>query len=137
MSNFKRQKSILPKRLAKQAELHFKSGFRSGGGKTDSSLGGWRPREITAKRNIGRAILVDTGLLRRDIKVRSATWANMEIGTGAATKNYASVHNKGLRSGRGKGFKMPKREFIGKSAALSQKTRTMIKTTIKNIFNGV
>jgi phage gpG-like protein len=26
---------------------------------------------------------------------------------------YAAIHNEGLRAGRGKGFKMPKRQFMG------------------------
>lgn len=46
---------------------------------------------------------------------------------------YAAVHNEGLRAGRGKGFTMPKRQFIGDS----QKINEMIETEIDNLFNKI
>lgn len=36
-------------------------------------------------------------------------------------KIYAQVHNEGLKAGRGKGFKMPKRQFIGPSVLMTRK----------------
>lgn len=136
LSKFNRQKSILPIRIAGQSLNHFKEGFKKGGGMTDASKGGWKPRRQTARRNTGRALLVDSGVLRRDMKRITATWSRIEVGTSARTKDYAGVHNRGLRSGRGRGFTMPKREFIGKSKDLERKNIQMIRTTIKNILNG-
>jgi phage gpG-like protein len=48
-------------------------------------------------------------------------------------KIYAEVHNKGLRAGRGKGFIMPKRQFIGKSALLNKKIANKISIKMRNL----
>ena len=129
LANFNRQKSILPKRLANQSVNHFKEGFDNGGGKTDASKSGWKRRKAGTKRNVGRAILVDSGALKRDIKTLNATWRYIRVGTSSRTIKYASRHNKGLAG-------MPKREFIGKSKELTSKNWKMIRTTIKMVFNG-
>lgn len=47
---------------------------------------------------------------------------------------YAAVHNEGLRAGRGKGFQMPRRQFIGESKELTAEIETMIETELKNIL---
>ena len=49
-------------------------------------------------------------------------------------KIYAQVHNEGLRAGRGKGFKMPKRPFIRKSAILIDNISINIKNRMHNIL---
>jgi len=48
-------------------------------------------------------------------------------------KGYAEVHNKGLRAGRGKGFIMPKRQFIGESVLLKRKWTTKINQLLKSL----
>lgn len=47
---------------------------------------------------------------------------------------YAAVHNEGLRAGRGKGFQMPRRQFIGKSKELTAEIEKMIETELKKIL---
>jgi len=47
---------------------------------------------------------------------------------------YAKVHNEGLRAGRGKGFVMPKRQFIGKSATHDKMNHRSILKIIKSIM---
>lgn len=47
---------------------------------------------------------------------------------------YARVHNEGLRAGRGRGFKMPKRQFIGESRELTKKVEEIIETEIGKIL---
>jgi len=49
---------------------------------------------------------------------------------------YAAVHNEGLRAGRGKGFTMPKRQFIGESQELTQKVNHLIETELTNILKS-
>lgn len=49
-------------------------------------------------------------------------------------KIYADVHNRGLKAGRGAGFIMPKRQFIGPSALLQTKITTKITTRINSIM---
>ena len=48
---------------------------------------------------------------------------------------YAIVHNEGLRAGRGKGFKMPKRQFIGESAVLNNKISLIIDEELTKILD--
>lgn len=47
---------------------------------------------------------------------------------------YAAVHNEGLQSGRGKGFKMPKRQFVGTTSALRKKIGIKIQQKLRPIW---
>ena len=49
---------------------------------------------------------------------------------------YAAVHNEGLRAGRGKGFTMPKRQFIGESKELNEKIETLVETELTKVLNS-
>ena len=113
-------KRRMPIRLAVTVEKHFRSGFEKGGYQTEASRAGWKARKRTEKGN-RRGILIKSGTLRRDVKQRQATFYAVVVGTSNRTVDYADVHNSGLRSGRGKGFTMPKREFIGESRDLNEK----------------
>lgn len=64
---------------------------------------GWAPN---------RAILVKSGALRRSLKILNGGKYSVYI---TSNLPYANVHNEGLRAGRGKGFIMPKRKFVGDS----------------------
>jgi phage gpG-like protein len=48
---------------------------------------------------------------------------------------YAAVHNYGLRAGRGKGFTMPKRQFIGKNKELIAIILKEIEQEINKVFH--
>jgi len=134
-ANFRKLQRVLPKILGEQAASHFKQGFERGGGMTDA--GSWKPRkrqERARTKDVNqRATLVKSGVLKKDIKRRKTSWAETVVSTSALTEDYASVHNQGLRAGRGKGFTMPKREFIGESARLRAKGQLTIQKEIKNI----
>ena len=121
----------LPILLANQIERHFELGFRQGGGQTDESRGGWKPRKAADK---GRGILIKSGTLRKDVRQREARFASIRVGTSGITQRYADVHNSGLRSGRGKGFTMPQREFIGKSKDLEKKNEKIIARELKRML---
>ena len=54
----------------------------------------WKRRKPTAKRNKGRALLVDTGRLKRSIRIKQASWSGVIIGSDV---QYAGVHNEGFR----------------------------------------
>lgn len=43
---------------------------------------------------------------------------------------YSAVHNKGLRAGRGKGFIMPKRQFMGDHPRVHEKAKEIINQEI-------
>lgn len=49
---------------------------------------------------------------------------------------YAAVHNEGLKAGRGKGFQMPRRQFIGESRELNGKVEKLIEDELRKIFNS-
>ena len=125
---FKRLQHSLPKILGNDTENHFKEGFRRGGGMTDA--GSWKPRK---RSDFGRAILVQSGTLRRDIKRRQTSWGRTVVSTSQLTEDYAAVHNRGLRAGRGRGFQMPKREFIGESRILRNRLKISIQKELKRL----
>lgn len=114
------------------AANHFTTSFRNQGF-TDESLQSWQPRKRTERSRMGnRAILVKSGRLRRSIRSKRFGFLSVKILTDVP---YASVHNNGERSGRGRGFKMPKRQFIGYSGVLNRKIIAKMDVTIKRIFN--
>lgn len=150
LKNMSRDKKQMPLILGNIAKNHFLEGFRKGGGQTDASRGGWKER----KTDPGRAILVKSGKLRRDIKVRKATFNKIVIGTGGITKDYAEAQNEGTKMtvtekqkgyfiaqyNKAKGDKkkfwanmigaqtitIPQREYIGNSTVLNRKLKKRI-----------
>lgn len=94
------------------------------------SLQPWRPRKNpnkwgqAPKRN-SRAILVDTGRLRRSIRVVRSNWQEIVIGTDVP---YAKAHNEGLRIGEIQKVKQHTRKItkIGIVKTISQKKKTKI-----------
>ena len=152
LKNFEKQKVMMPKILGNLAKNHFVEGFRSGGGQTDASRGGWKKRDTDP----GRAILVGpgSGKLKRDIRVKIANFKKIVVGTSSMTQDYSESHNKGTSmtvtakqrgyfmakamesTGTKKAFwtrmigaetiTIPKREFIGKSRSLALKIKKRI-----------
>lgn len=128
----------LPRVIANDSLNHFLQGFRNGGGQTDA--GRWRKRKLRirdftskskkvkarVRKQAGRAVLVDTGALRRDVRVRRTTIKSIVIGTQSIA--YARRHNEGLTDKLGR--KMPKREFLGDSRKLDKKN---VKTILRKI----
>jgi phage gpG-like protein len=127
---YKKFQQDAPKVIANESKNHFLEGFRKGGGQTDDSKGGWRQRESTAKRNSGRAILVDTGALRRSISVLKATFKEIIIASTGI--QYAARHNEGITDKKGR--KMPKREFIGDSKDLNEKNKKTMAKLLAKVF---
>lgn len=73
-----------------------------------------------------RAILTgDTGDLGRSIEIKSVEQGQATIWTSPSAfgskQPYGAVHNDGLKAGRGAGFKMSKRQFIGRTDALDDR----------------
>jgi phage gpG-like protein len=102
----------------------------------------WKPRKAPLtglkswdKWNSGRAVLIGQGGqggLRGSIK--GTIIQRSGIVRVASNKVYAAVHNEGLRAGRGRGFTMPKRQFIGDSAGLMRKIEGIIHRNINPIL---
>jgi phage gpG-like protein len=141
---------VLPVTVGALAVKHFKANFQKGGF-VNGWLHAWKP----AKR------LLATKIPRRRSKgklvERKKKPASMRYKTLLSAKNhlrdsimykamrggvriynnveYANVHNAGLRSGRGKGFRMPKRQFMGKSAELDKLVQKTIEKELTKILN--
>lgn len=121
---FKREMRKLPKLIANEAVNEFTENFRRQGFK-DQSTRKWKQRK--GNTDPGRGILIGKGggnKLSRSIRKLRASQKRVIVGS---TIHYAGVHNYGLKAGRGKGFTMPKRQFIGHSKALSDKIIKLIK----------
>jgi phage gpG-like protein len=78
---------------------------------------GSRKGEKVARNAWGRRkILTGTGDLGRSIEYKITGEGEITVMTAPdafSREPYGRVHNEGLRAGRGKGFIMPKRQFIG------------------------
>lgn len=89
-------------------------------------------RKLTEVRSVkNRGILIKTGALRRSLMTRRFGYLRIKI---ISSLPYARVHNYGERAGRGKGFIMPKRQFVGYSESMNRKIVAKIDGTIKQIF---
>ena len=68
----------------------------------------------------------DTGDLGRSIEIKSVEQGRATIWTSpqafGSKEPYGAVHNEGLKAGRGAGFTMPRRQFIGDTDELRRKT---------------
>ena len=118
----------------------------------DTTLEPWKPRSRTRRggeRRQSGAILVDSGRLKRSIRVVSADSNRVIIGTDVP---YAEIHNEGLdgevsvrkhsrRSRKGrlhivKAHKrrvhMPQRRFLGESQALATQLEELMIKELKN-----
>ncbi len=128
IAQFKRKKSTLPRKVGEIAKNHFLDNFRKGGF-VDRTLERWeRLKDGTESR------LTRSGKLKRSIRVKSARFARIVIGTTGVV--YAAIHNfglKGLAFGRS-AFNMPKRQFIGNSRLMDRKIIREIDNEVKRIF---
>lgn len=89
--------STAPKRIAADAERHFKDSFRNQGF-TDRVLVKWRPlrKPRTSKGKVlqGR-ILKGRGLLANSVRVAQADWNSIQVVAGGQHVRYAKIHNEG------------------------------------------
>lgn len=129
-SKVKKVKAVTPRLIAGIATEHFKQSFRDGGF-TDDRLNPWAKRKrgnkadrATKKR---RAILVDSGDLRRSIKPRRFTFNQIVVGSYGTT--YAKRHNRGLDG-------MTKRQFIGGSHKMNLQIKLLIRKRFKKAIQN-
>ena len=124
LKKFAAFKQSAPKVIANNSLNWFLKGFRTGGGQTDA--GKWQPRKPNAKRNEGRALLVNTGALSRDFQVIKAVFGQIVLGTKRIP--YAIRHNEGLNG-------MPKREFAGESKELNKQNEGLLTKMLNKVMN--
>ena len=126
---------------------HFNSSFINEGF-TNRSLVKWKERkkpkglkgralEAWEKKNAGRAILVSHSADTKGGHLKDSISSEISGDSVifSSDKPYAAVHNEGLLSGRGSGFTMPQRQFIGPSEVLENQIIDKLTKEIINIFN--
>lgn len=91
-SHFKQVLRYAPGMLGNEAVNFFTDSFRSQGW-LGNRFEPWKRRRTDGKRK-GRSILVDTGRLRRSIRITSNSSGIVKIGTDVP---YAKAHNEGFR----------------------------------------
>lgn len=91
--HFKNVLLYAPGMLGNDAVNFFLDSFKRQGW-LGNSIEPWRQRSTKAKRNKGRAILIDTGRLRRSIRITGISAGVVTIGTDVP---YAKAHNEGFR----------------------------------------
>jgi phage gpG-like protein len=154
LAKVKASNHIVLAQAATTAVNHFKANFKVGGF-VDRGVDKWKPRKkedkTFKKKGTKRGVLIGPGggtlkkaIARTAISAKSATIGikdkvvvrTNKDGTKkkVSTALYGSVHNFGLRAGRGSGFTMPKRQFIGESHKLNEKISRLIKRHVKKIL---
>lgn len=93
VSEYIKFRDDLPKVLGQEAVNFAKDNFRKQGFQ-DAGIDKWKPRSAGSPRNKGRAILVDTGRLKRSVAVLRITRSEAWIGSDTT---YARIHNEGGR----------------------------------------
>ena len=151
-TNLRKVATNIKKEVAITALNHYKDKFLEGNGKWDgvkwedpqrktyepilrqqSSKKGApkRPKYLKGytKRDKTRATLVGKGVLSRSIKYR------IEASRIVFYSNvpYAKTHNDGEKAGKGAGFMMPKRTFLGMEKPLEIKIENIIKKNLNTL----
>jgi phage gpG-like protein len=127
----------VPRVIGVEGKNFFEDSWRKQGWE-DNGINKWKPRKappkttatgkvskayLNWKRKNNRPILYSHASDRKGIHLKDSIRAIPGIGrvTFATSKPYAQVHNEGGRAGRGKGFRMPKRKYMGRSRALDRR----------------
>ena len=90
------------------------------------------PNPLTEAKRTRKILAGDTANLKRSI-IYDAEKGKVTISSNVV---YAAVHNFGLRAGRGAGFTMPQRQFIGDNKELQKKIEEQINNKLEKIFNS-
>lgn len=130
------QNRTLPIKIGAMAKAHFQNNFRLGGF-MDNGLHAWKPSKRLSYS--GKSTKIDRNnktLLSSRNHLFSSIEYTYQPGIVIIRNEvpYAAVHNEGLKAGRGKGFQMPKRQFIGPSAELNHDAINKIEIEVRQIF---
>lgn len=123
------KRDILQKIVAVEAERQWADNFRKEGF-TDRSLTKWPARK--KQESPQRALLVKTSTLKGHALKGRVSGDSVDF---VFPLEYERVHNEGLRAGRGGGFQMPKRQFIGESYVLNQRIQKKVTAYLKTFLN--
>lgn len=126
--NLDRMATNLPRMMGNAMLNHSKQAFRDQGF-TDSALSPWAKRKrgnkADRRTSRSRAILIDSGNLRRSLRVAKATFRETRVGSYGIP--YAARHNRGLAG-------MPRRQFVGRSVKLNKKMERIAMREFRKVF---
>ena len=136
IANMDRIKTTLPRVLANETKNYFVGEFNKQQWDGKRWLDPKRKQKTTGSSRNQSATLVQSGTLRRAVinSLQQATFKLIHFEVKDVA--YAKVHNEGLRAGRGIGFQMPKRQFMGQTKKLGETQRRVIDKTIDKIWQG-
>ena len=136
IANMDRIKTTLPRVLANETKNYFVGEFNKQQWDGKRWLDPKRKQKTTGSSRNKSATLVQSGTLRRAVinSLQQDTFKLIHFEVKDVA--YAKVHNEGLRAGRGLGFQMPKRQFMGQTKKLGEIQRRVIDKTIDKIWQG-
>lgn len=117
-----------------EAEAFHEKNFRDEGF-TDVGFQKWQPRKPTKKdKGKGkRGLLVDTSLMKGHALKGTTRGKQVDFEFPLA---YMRVHNEGGKAGRGAGFTMPKRQYVGPSQYLEARIQQKVIALMKQKFGA-
>lgn len=131
--SYSQQFKALRKEVGEMSVKHYKKSFDREGF-NDVPFMHWkllkRPRPYPYTKN---KILNKTGRLKNSLRYRTVANKNSIRAHVFTNVEYAEVHNEGLWAGRGAGFKMPRRRFLGKSKLLEREIAKRVKYRLSRI----
>jgi phage gpG-like protein len=142
--------NVLPVKIGALAKAHFQENFIKGGfvnnglqpwDRAKRLLKGATRRRMKNGKLSKRARVLAGNKYKTLLSDKNHLFSSIYYTQGRASVRiynpvtYAAVHNEGLRAGRGKGFIMPKRQFIGESAELNKKMQQTIENELTKIIN--
>ena len=77
-------------------------------------------------------LMIDSAALMNSVRIARATPQEVVWTAGNAKVPYAEVHNTGGRAGRGRGFQMPRRQYMGDAEELRQKIIARLKAYMQS-----
>lgn len=80
------------------------------------------------------SLMVDSAALMNSVRAAEVAPERVVWAAGNDKVPYAEVHNEGGRAGRGKGFDMPQRQFMGEAEELESQLTRRIETYMRGIF---
>ena len=108
---------------------YFKGAFRKKG--FDGTPWPLAKKDKVGTRRRG-SLMIDSAALMNSVRIARATSQEVVWTAGNAKVPYAEVHNTGGRAGRGRGFQMPKRQYMGDAEELRQKIIARLKAYIQS-----
>jgi len=88
---FSKLQSNVPRIVGRIAVNFFRDSFNNQGQKINGMIKPWEPRKSSPKRRKGRKLLIDRGMLRRGLIIKSTTNNKVVIGMDAITSPYAKA----------------------------------------------